>query len=510
MLTMAFAVGIGAEKVNPVYVNLDGKNIDCLSYGQQATIVEGRTLVPLRAIFESLGANIIWDKETRTVIAARNGIVVELGIGSNILVKNELNIEIDVPALIMNDRTMVPARAVAEAFDVAVEWDADLRTVFLSATDGFKPVFNESPESSLSGKKAYGDFFFGMTMQQCWDIVENKESKTVKALENGFSEIKICDNDGAFSCAEKADEENGNIKSIQLIFAGDYLYSVNVALKPFSSDEEIMKYLGDGFSQVKNGDEVRYVSNGESGEILSAYEDENGLNLSITDKDIKILLYGYDVPDSARLCADDFFRSLSAFDLVAVSRFCSSPNSVKLVGVHSLGDMASFMGYDKKKKTDEMVKNAFGDDENYRVIAAEMANAVEGVILDALDDCKVDVYNVEGISETEVSIVFSLSIPDVRYVLKNGLSDFEANLESLFSENISESTENLGRRHLVALAPVIGNALKDACTPYFETCPRLQITPQQPLLVQLAYGEWIVKADGEYVKLMLDGFKIFE
>ncbi len=510
MLSAAFAVCISADEVKPVYVNLDGAPVDCVSYGQAATIVEGRTLVPLRAIFESLGANVIWDKEKRTVIAARNGIVVELGIGSNILVKNGDSIEIDVPALIMNDRTLVPARAVSEAFDIAVEWDSDFRTVFLTTTDGFKPVFKNAPVSSLSGKKAYGNFCFGMTMQQCWDIAGNNESKIVKSLDEIFSEIQISDNDGSFSREDEADAGNGNIESIHLVFAGDYLYSVNVAQEPFSSDEELKKYLGDGFSQVKSDDEVKYVGNGDNGEILCAFADENGLNLSITDKDIKILLYGYDVPDEARLCADSFLGYLSDFDLVAASRLCSSPNSVKLLGIHSPVDMVSFMGFDKKRKTEEMVKNAFGENENYRMIATETANALEGVILKALDDCKADSQNINGVSETEVSVSFSIKLPDVRYVIQNGLADFEAGLEALISENVTETDETLGRRQLVSLAPVIGKTLTDACTPYFETCPKIEMIPKTPLQIQLVEGEWKVKADGGYIKSLLEEFIIFE
>ena len=87
VLMLCMVILVNAEEQRPVYVMLDGAMVDCEAYGQPPVIVEGRTMVPLRAIFESLGADVIWDRETRTVISARNGIVVSLEIGSNVLYK---------------------------------------------------------------------------------------------------------------------------------------------------------------------------------------------------------------------------------------------------------------------------------------------------------------------------------------------------------------------------------------------------------------------------------------
>ncbi len=96
------------------------------------TIIEGRTLVPLRKIFESLGANVDWDQSSKTVTSKLGGTVITLTIGENILKKNSEHIEIDVPAQIIDGRTMVPVRAISEAFDVKVEWDATFRAVILT------------------------------------------------------------------------------------------------------------------------------------------------------------------------------------------------------------------------------------------------------------------------------------------------------------------------------------------------------------------------------------------
>ena len=67
MICMCLAIGVFAEEAKPVTVTLNGETVDCASYGQEATIIEGRTLVPLRAIFEALGASGEWNGETKTV-----------------------------------------------------------------------------------------------------------------------------------------------------------------------------------------------------------------------------------------------------------------------------------------------------------------------------------------------------------------------------------------------------------------------------------------------------------
>lgn len=130
---MCFSVLVSAASSADVTVKLDGKVIDCASYGQPVTIVEGRTLVPLRAIFEALGASVEWDNDTRTVTSALDGISIKLTIGQKTLYKNGYAIELDVPAMILNSRTLVPARAVAESFGVLVDWDNSTRTVILTS-----------------------------------------------------------------------------------------------------------------------------------------------------------------------------------------------------------------------------------------------------------------------------------------------------------------------------------------------------------------------------------------
>ncbi len=131
ILFLSLCVAAAASVVPPVTVTLNGKTVDCASYGQEATIVEGRTLVPLRAIFEALGASVEWDGGTKTVTSVLGETEIKLTVGEKALYKNGEKVELDVPALIMNNRTLVPARAVAESFGVEVKWDSKTRTVLL-------------------------------------------------------------------------------------------------------------------------------------------------------------------------------------------------------------------------------------------------------------------------------------------------------------------------------------------------------------------------------------------
>lgn len=108
----------------PVYV--DGKQ---LMADVPAQIISDRTMVPLRAIFEAIGADVAWDDSTKTAISNKGETTVKITIGEYRLIKNDTEIAIDVPAQIVDSRTLVPVRAIAESFDCTVEWLDDIRTV---------------------------------------------------------------------------------------------------------------------------------------------------------------------------------------------------------------------------------------------------------------------------------------------------------------------------------------------------------------------------------------------
>lgn len=115
-----------AEKA--VKVILDGKimEFDVLPFLDQ-----GRTMVPLRAIFEALGAGVQWNAESRTVTAVKDSREIKLEIDGAACINGAV-VNLDIPAKIINERTVVPLRFVSEALGCTVAWDEHSKTVTIT------------------------------------------------------------------------------------------------------------------------------------------------------------------------------------------------------------------------------------------------------------------------------------------------------------------------------------------------------------------------------------------
>lgn len=112
-----------------IQVVYQGKRISFGKYGQNPILQSGNTLVPLRSIFETMGATVDWDGATQTVTSTRGGTTVKLTIGQRTLYRNGTAVTLEVPAQLINDTTMVPVRAVAESFNATVGWVQAAQTV---------------------------------------------------------------------------------------------------------------------------------------------------------------------------------------------------------------------------------------------------------------------------------------------------------------------------------------------------------------------------------------------
>jgi len=118
----------GAPASNTIRVLVNGNQV---SFDVPPQIIGDRTMVPVRAIFEALGATVEWIPETKTVKAVRGGTTVTLQIDSASMTVNGQSVTLDVPAQIVGDRTLVPVRAVSEGFGCRVTWDGAGKTVIV-------------------------------------------------------------------------------------------------------------------------------------------------------------------------------------------------------------------------------------------------------------------------------------------------------------------------------------------------------------------------------------------
>jgi len=105
-----------------------------LSFDAPPVVENGRTLVPLRVVSESLGATVLWDESVEAVTVVKGSTAIQLVIGGRTY-KNGILVEIDVPAKIINGRTMVPLRFVGESLGCSVIWHGETRKVEIFSTD---------------------------------------------------------------------------------------------------------------------------------------------------------------------------------------------------------------------------------------------------------------------------------------------------------------------------------------------------------------------------------------
>jgi alpha-tubulin suppressor-like RCC1 family protein len=114
------------EKADTIKVDLNGKAVH---FEQFPVLINETTMVPMRKLFELLGAKIDWDGETSTVTATKQGSEIQIMINQSTAIKNGQTIKLDSPAIIIDGSTFVPVRFVAESFGATVHWDEVTSTV---------------------------------------------------------------------------------------------------------------------------------------------------------------------------------------------------------------------------------------------------------------------------------------------------------------------------------------------------------------------------------------------
>ena len=113
-------------KIGENHMNVGGKTVNL---DVPATIINDRTMVPLRALFEAINASVNYDNETRTIFIRKDDTIIVMQVGQAAMFINGTKKEIDAPSVIVKDRTLVPLRAISESLGRQVDYDGNTKTV---------------------------------------------------------------------------------------------------------------------------------------------------------------------------------------------------------------------------------------------------------------------------------------------------------------------------------------------------------------------------------------------
>lgn len=139
----------GASFASPsIQVYIDGQKMQ-----SEAKIIQSRTMVPFRAVFEGLGAEqILWDKETKTVTGIKDGTAVTLAIGNPVAFVNGQPETLEVGPAIVGSSTLVPLSFISQKMGYKVAWQGSVKTVQIMSVPYYEKV-----KDTLVGAKVFGE-----------------------------------------------------------------------------------------------------------------------------------------------------------------------------------------------------------------------------------------------------------------------------------------------------------------------------------------------------------------
>ncbi|RXI99810.1 hypothetical protein DS745_13075 [Anaerobacillus alkaliphilus] len=138
--TLFLLLFTGVTFANDIEVILDG---DTMQFSVDPRVIDGSTMVPLRSIFEALGADVKWDQKTQTVTAKKADTTVVLTIGKKTAYVNNKSQELTTPGTVINGSTLVPLRFVSQALGAYVHWNGTDRIVSISS-DGSQVTYQSN------------------------------------------------------------------------------------------------------------------------------------------------------------------------------------------------------------------------------------------------------------------------------------------------------------------------------------------------------------------------------
>lgn len=285
MIVSTFCFTAFADDSIKIVINGEKKTFD-----QMPVLINDRTLVPMRGIFESLGATVSWNDATQTATGVLGDKTVSLSIGDKNAKVNGQTVVLDVPAQLISDRTMVPVRFISESLGASVDWEDTTQTVIIkmgsqSANANSDIIFYEGFEGGTDGAK--------LSDSTGTSAANGNVPTYSSTAKTGSKSIKV-----VFGTSDAKSNLGCKLfvpQSVQSVLKDGETYTlsayINFNLASGSSGQFNIKTLnGKGASTVANG-KSQDVKNGEWTLITNTFKYEkskysDGLNIRIDTLEI--------------------------------------------------------------------------------------------------------------------------------------------------------------------------------------------------------------------------------
>lgn len=205
-----------------ITITVDGRELVTDTAPQQKN---GRTLVPFRAIADSLGAQVQWDNAAKKVVCTKDGTRIELTVDSDIMLKNGGAVQLDTTPVISNGRVLVPVRALSEGFGARVSWYAVERQVVIR-TD----LKGDTQQQEVGGVQVRLENVKGTVKNKRGSVVF--ESDIEKPVVSGVNAEKI--NQSIVANLAYYFDSKCDVISAEAEMSSDMAYAQHTEIKPYS------------------------------------------------------------------------------------------------------------------------------------------------------------------------------------------------------------------------------------------------------------------------------------
>lgn len=167
MLALMIVPTFAIEVETGVTVVLDGTEV--VFPDQEPLIVDGRTMIPVRGFFETIGAAVEYTEEDQAVHLSFGETRIEMRAGNQVASVTEQGVTrqvtLDVPVMMVNDRTMAPLRFMVETMQYEVQWDEAAYTVYVSSKQEAEPTASPTPSPTAVPVASAGPDIINQSVQ---------------------------------------------------------------------------------------------------------------------------------------------------------------------------------------------------------------------------------------------------------------------------------------------------------------------------------------------------------